>query len=145
MKKYAIIWSLITIILLGIATMVSVKALNKFEADSYVLYEQAEIIQQDFENVYLQDNYAITPKDNAIVIKLTKGACSLELYFTYQKEFTYCQIEAAPFYTNKFVFSFILTALLSVGVSALLAFPCLVIINRLIAKYREKKQAKRRH
>ncbi|MBQ8044183.1 MAG: hypothetical protein IJ272_08600 [Clostridia bacterium] len=142
------IWALIAIILFAVTTnLVIVKSLDKFEADSRALYKQAEVIKQDFENVYLQDNYSILPKDNAIVVRLSKGECTLASYFTHEKEFTHFKIEGAPFYTEEFapVLIGVIVAFLSAVIGGLLSFACSVIANKILAKRKAKKERKGQH
>lgn len=142
------IWALIAIILFAVTTdLVIVRSLNKFEADSQALYEQAEIIKQDFENVYLQENYSISPKDNAIVVRLTKGACTLASYFTHEKEFTHFEIEGAPFYTEEFapVLIGVILAFLSAVIGGLFSLAYSAIANKILAKRKVKKETKGQH
>ncbi len=142
------IWALIAIILFAVTTdLIIVRNLNKYETDSQALYEQAEIIQQDFENVYLQDNYSIAPKDKAIVVRLTKGTCTFALYFTHDKEFTHIQLEGPRLYTEKNapIILGALLAVLSVTIGALLTFPCSFIVNKIFEKLKSKREAKGQH
>lgn len=142
------IWALIAIILFTVSTdLLIVRNLNKFEADSQVLYEQSQIIQQDFEKVYLQDNYSIFPKDNAIVVRLTKGACTLASYFTHEKEFTHYQIEGAHLYTEKSapIVVRVGLAVLSIGFAGLLVFPTSLMINKILTTRKAKKETKGQH
>lgn len=142
------IWALISIIFFSIAiNLAIVKNLNKFEADSQALYEQSEIIRQDFENVYLQDNYSISPKDNAIVVRITKGECTLAAHFTREKEFIHFQIEGAALYTDESapVVLVGLVAILSVAIGGLLTFPCSLIVSKTLGKCKAKKETKGQH
>lgn len=105
MKKSSAIlliaWLTLSVLLFTLIAFIFIPILNQYEENMQILYQRQKIIESDFEQVYLQEDYEITPTDNGIAIKLTENSAQLICYYNINKEFVKFEIDGAPVFTDE--------------------------------------------
>jgi len=130
MKKY--LFSVFYVIM-GILTFwlvlnfLIIPSLNQFECDAQTLNEHEAIIANDFEKIYLQDNYKIYSSADGIIVEVTENEAILKCYYTSDKIFVDSEIIGPPAYVDNSarVLYLVLTFILCM-VSVLII--CIIII-----------------
>jgi len=147
MKKY--LFSIFYVIM-GILTFwlvlnfLIIPSLNQFECDAQTLNEHEEIIANDFEKIYLQDDYKICSSSDGIIVEITENKATLKCYYTADKLFINSEIIGPPAYVDDsarvvfLVCTFIL-CMVSVLIIFVIVFGLVGYIRSVIWKF------KRRH
>lgn len=112
MKKRTVIfysvWAILSILIFSlVAHFIFNPSLDKFEDNVRILKERQKIIEADFDQVYLYEDYNIYPSDNGIVIELIENNARLKCYYTMDKVFVDSEVVGAPVYIENFARAFI--------------------------------------
>lgn len=124
MKKRLVLIIIAWILLSGLLFLVFshsliVSPLNQCNENLKTLKADEKIYEEDFEQVYLHDDYNIYPKNDLIIVELKEGSCKLILHYTHSKEFVASEISAPLAWTETgvLIMLWMLTVVLSVSLA----------------------------
>lgn len=106
-KRIRILMITCTILSMAMFCLIShfliISPINRYKADMKALSEIKETIANNFEQVYLQADYSITPSDDGlgIIVKLRKNSAGINCFYTLDKQFIKSEVIAGRIFTDK--------------------------------------------